>query len=80
MVEPVIAADGETYEKAVIEAWINGGYREAKGGSAGVGVPSPVDGSLLAHTKLTHNQVMKNFIWEWLQRQKERLGKCEGEA
>jgi len=68
MVDPVIAADGESYERAQIDAWINGEHKKATGKRKGDGVPSPVTGELLEHIHLIPNQLMKNFINDWLEK------------
>jgi serine/threonine protein kinase len=51
MVDPVVAADGFTYERCHIERWIRGG-----------GVSSPMTGQRLPHTKLTPNLTLKAMI------------------
>ena len=48
--QPVIAADGHTYEKHAIEAWL----KER--------TVSPVTGMQLAHTRLVCNFVVKSAI------------------
>jgi len=50
MVEPVIAADGHTYEKAAIEAWLQQNSI------------SPVTGDFLAHTRIVANVLIKSAI------------------
>ena len=50
MVEPVIAADGHTYEKAAIEAWLQ------------QHTMSPVTGDFLAHTRIVPNVLIKSAI------------------
>lgn len=50
MVEPVVAADGYTYELREIEAWMR-----AKN-------TSPVTGAPLGHRYLTHNQALRSII------------------
>ena len=50
MVEPVIAADGHTYEKAAIETWLQQNSI------------SPVTGDVLAHTRIVANVLIKSAI------------------
>ncbi len=50
MVEPVIAADGHTYEKAAIETWLQQHS------------VSPVTGDFLAHTRIVPNILIKSAI------------------
>lgn len=50
MVEPVIAADGHTYEKAAIETWLQ------------QHTISPVTGDVLAHTRIVPNVLIKSAI------------------
>lgn len=56
MIEPVIAADGQNYEKSAIQNWIN----RCKKGEA----TSPLTGLALAHLYLTPNVELKNRIAE----------------
>ena len=50
MVEPVIAADGHTYEKAAIQTWLQQNSI------------SPVTGDVLAHTRIVPNVLIKRAI------------------
>ncbi len=50
MVEPVIAADGHTYEKAAIETWLQQHSI------------SPVTGDVLAHIRIVPNVLIKSAI------------------
>jgi hypothetical protein len=50
MVEPVIAADGHTYEKAAIQTWLQQNSI------------SPVTGDVLAHTRIVANVLIKRAI------------------
>lgn len=57
MVDPVIAADGHTYERAALQDWLHHSYM------------SPVTQSPLEHTRLVANQAIKNALavqWEQL--------------
>ncbi len=54
MAQPVIAADGFTYDRASIEAWL------ARGKTT-----SPTTGAPLAHTMLTPNHLVKSMIAEY---------------
>ena len=48
MVEPVIAADGHTYERAALEEWLL------------EHVTSPVTGDFLAHMRIVPNVLIRN--------------------
>ncbi len=50
MVEPVIAADGHTYEKAAIESWLQHN------------TTSPVTGDFLAHARVVPNVLIRTLI------------------
>ncbi|DBA90509.1 TPA: hypothetical protein ACH3X1_003771 [Trebouxia sp. C0004] len=50
MVDPVIAADGHTYERVAIEQWLQHGDI------------SPVTGNALAHTRLLPNVLIRKAI------------------
>ena len=50
MVEPVIAADGHTYERAALEAWLLHNFT------------SPVTGDFLAHTRIVPNVLIRSAI------------------
>ena len=50
MVEPVIAGDGHSYERAAIERWLQG---------SGL---SPVTGQQLPHTRLVPNVLIKTVL------------------
>ena len=50
MVEPFIAADGHTYERMAIQAWLE------------VHNTSPMSGEQLAHKRIVPNHVIKNVI------------------
>jgi len=50
MVEPVIAADGHTYEKTAIQTWLQ------------QHTISPVTGDVLAHTRIVANVLIKSAI------------------
>ena len=50
MKEPVIAADGHTYERAALEAWL---LRNST---------SPVTGDFLAHTRIVPNILIRSLI------------------
>ena len=66
MVDPVVAADGETYERAAIEQWIRRGVaagRVAMDGSPLVA--SPMCGEPLSSLGVTHNRALYRQIQEW---------------
>jgi len=54
MTQPVLAADGFTYDRHAIEAWL------ARGKTT-----SPTTGAKLAHTHLTPNHLVKSMIAEY---------------
>eukprot|EP00210_Caulerpa_lentillifera_P002053 g1968.t1 len=54
MVEPVMIATGQTYEKACIEKWLSQGHRTC-----------PVTGQRLRHLELNPNLALRSAIQEW---------------
>ena len=54
MGDPVVAADGMTYERAAITRWLNAGNTD-----------SPVTAAALDHTMLCANQYLRSCIREW---------------
>ena len=54
MDDPVIAADGHTYEKAAMQTWLE--HRQT----------SPVTGEILKHVRLVPNIVIKSVIQQQL--------------
>jgi len=50
LVDPVVAADGHTYERSAAELWLH------------TQVTSPVTGALLPHTRLVPNVIIKGAI------------------
>lgn len=57
MRNPVIAADGHTYDKVAMEQWLQ--QHDS----------SPVTGSMLRHTRLVPNVIIKNIIAQQQQQQ-----------
>ena len=55
-VDPVIAADGYTYERAAIEQWITANPTDTR---------SPLTNVVLLHTKLIPNHSLKSCIADW---------------
>ena len=53
-VDPVITADGQTYERGFIQDWIDRGNNT-----------SPITGLALAHTGLVENIALRNVVQEW---------------
>jgi hypothetical protein len=53
MVDPVIAADGHTYERAAIEEWFQDH------------ATSPMTSAQLPHTALIANVMARQWIAEW---------------
>ena len=56
MREPVVAADGFTYERLAIEAWLQ--HQRA----AGLPPTSPMTNLVLEHTHLLPNRALLDFI------------------
>ena len=56
MNDPVVAADGHTYERSKIEEWL------------AIKCTSPVTGLPLQHANLVVNQTVKSAILEWRER------------
>ena len=54
MEDPVVAADGMTYERSSITHWINAGN-----------TVSPVTNAALDHNMLSTNQYLRSCIREW---------------
>ncbi len=51
LIEPVVAADGESYERSAIEAWL-----------AERGAISPATGVPLLHTQLVPNHALRSTL------------------
>jgi len=60
MTDPVVAADGQTYQRESITEWLTRGKRK-----------SPLTGAMLSHTILLDNIFAKNVIREFLERRPE---------
>lgn len=60
--DPVIAADGQTYERVSIEKWI--------ATKEGQPVTSPLTGAILNNHMLTPNHMVKSMISSWQQKNK----------
>lgn len=58
MEDPVVAADGQTYDRMYIQQWLSRGKRI-----------SPLSGAQLPHTALTPNYSIKSAIKDWQQKQ-----------
>ncbi|KAL0036166.1 hypothetical protein WJX79_006566 [Trebouxia sp. C0005] len=56
MKDPVVAADGQTYERTAIQEWLDRGNRS-----------SPMSGAQLEHTSLTPNYNLRSQIHAWQQ-------------
>ena len=59
LVDPVFAADGHTYSRAEIQAWLDTGKRT-----------SPKTNEPLAHTTLTPNHLVRSMVQEYLDKAK----------
>lgn len=57
MLQPVVTADGQTYERDAIEEWLRNHQT------------SPLTGERLAHVGLTPNVMARGLITEWLEQQ-----------
>mmetsp|Transcript_2660 Transcript_2660/g.6046 ORF Transcript_2660/g.6046 Transcript_2660/m.6046 type:complete len:361 (+) Transcript_2660:75-1157(+) len=62
--DPVVAADGETYERWWIEKWILEKSPEVRP-RQGTGVISPMGHGILSHTKLVSNQTVRRLANQW---------------
>jgi hypothetical protein len=56
MEDPVVTADGQTYERHAISAWFQ------------AHCTSPLTGDRLDHTRLTPNVMARSLIREWVER------------
>lgn len=56
MQDPVVAADGYTYEEQAIKGWLDSGHDT-----------SPMTNLKLTHFKLVPNRALRSAIREWLQ-------------
>ncbi|KAK1559866.1 hypothetical protein Q3G72_019284 [Acer saccharum] len=56
MQDPVVAADGHTYEEEYLREWLDGGHDT-----------SPMTNLRLPHTDLVPNRALRSAIQEWLQ-------------
>lgn len=56
MEDPVVAADGFTYEAEALRGWLDSGHDT-----------SPMTNLQLAHTNLVANRALRSAIQEWLQ-------------
>lgn len=56
MVDPVVAADGHSYEREAISCWFAGRPKRPT---------SPLTGAVLPHTGLTPNYVLRKIILDW---------------
>ena len=62
MEDPVVAADGMTYERHAITRWLDAGN-----------TVSPVTNAVLDHTMLSTNQYLRSCIREWQAKQVAKL-------
>lgn len=56
MQDPVVAADGYTYEAEAIKGWLDSGNQT-----------SPMTDGKIAHNNLIPNHALRSAIQEWLQ-------------
>lgn len=69
--EPVVAADGFTYERSAIEAWIAARLVEEEGGWWGGKVCSPMTGRELGHLWLVPNYTHQAMVTQYLHYRKQ---------
>jgi len=67
MVDPVVTADGQSYERAAIEQWLKHSTL------------SPLTNEPLAHLALTPNMALKRLICEWSAQRKEASVQSTGQ-
>ncbi|KAG2500821.1 hypothetical protein HYH03_001583 [Edaphochlamys debaryana] len=67
MSDPVVAADGHSYERAAIAQWLGAGAAAARSGRRGP--TSPLTGAPLPSTALTPNYALRSMIRDWRERQ-----------
>ncbi|KAJ4846121.1 hypothetical protein Tsubulata_000815 [Turnera subulata] len=65
MVDPVVLATGQTYDRPFIQRWLNEGKRTC-----------PQTKQVLAHTILTPNQLVREMISQWCKEHQIELPKC----
>ncbi|XP_042425012.1 U-box domain-containing protein 15-like [Zingiber officinale] len=66
MVDPVIVASGQTYERRSIQKWLDAGHRTC-----------PKSRQILAHLSLAPNYALRNVIHNWCEKNKIELLKRE---
>ncbi|XP_010556057.1 PREDICTED: U-box domain-containing protein 15 [Tarenaya hassleriana] len=66
MVDPVIIASGQTYEKESIQKWFDAGHRTC-----------PKTRQTLGHLSLAPNYALKNLIWQWCEKNNFKLPEKE---
>lgn len=66
MTDPVIAADGRTYQRDNIKEWLSRGNTR-----------SPFDGLILPNTNLIYNVFASDIIREFLSRFPEKIKQCK---
>ncbi|KAF9684710.1 hypothetical protein SADUNF_Sadunf04G0146800 [Salix dunnii] len=64
MVDPVILASGQTYERESIQKWLNSNHRTC-----------PKTGQILDHLSLAPNFALRNLILQWCEKNKYELPK-----
>ena len=67
MRDPVVTADGQTYERAAIHNWLE------KQRARRLPCTSPLTGAPLPHTELVPNVVLRSLIQDLLERRPELL-------
>lgn len=66
MMDPVIVATGQTYERTAITRWMEEGHNTC-----------PKSGLLMAHTNLIPNYALRSLIWQWCERHGIRVSPAE---
>lgn len=69
MIDPVIVASGQTFERRSIEKWIEAGHRTC-----------PKTGQPLEHLSLAPNYALQNLIKKWCERNKVSLARKEASS
>lgn len=74
MSDPVVAADGHTYERGMIEKWVRQGLGAGACWPGSSGPRSPMTNEPLPNTALVPNLALRSAIKEWQeQRERQRL-------
>ena len=72
MLDPVVTADGVTYDRSAIEEW----FRERSAAGDGSTPRSPMTGKRLEHTTLVPNLCVRSFVREYAEEHAAVLQEC----